>query len=168
MRSSKTVVVAVVVSGFLAAACGWCAAGAEPPSRPADKADLDAVQWRFHSVLEDGRRVISDGGFLLGARYVPDVPVPEKGVAPQGVQRLLQSATERGFGMSDLERKAGGGNFVAPGGVELNRRYVECLRGSRLQETVRFRAKGANDPVLILDGTKVVGVMMPIKSGARP
>ena len=63
----------------------------------------------------------------------------------------------------DGERKAEGGHYLAPGGVQLNRKYVELLRGSALKGMLRFRAKGANDPVLILDGKKVVGVMMPMK-----
>src|SRR4051812_8830235 len=99
MKSVGTVVVAIMVCGFPASLGGRCTA-AEPPSRPADKADGDAVQWRFHSVLDDGRRFVSDGSFLLESRYLPDVTVPEKSVAPQGVQRLLQSATDQEFGLS--------------------------------------------------------------------
>lgn len=167
MRSIHAVTVAMVVCGFLALAYGRCGA-AEPPSRRADKSDPDVVQWRLQSVFDDGRRFISDGGIVLESRYLPGVPVPEKSVPPQGVQRLLQSPTEREFGLSDLEQKAGGGHFVAPGGMELNSKYIECLRGSSLKATLRFRAKGANDPVLILDGRKVVGVVMPIKTVPRP
>lgn len=165
MKSINTI--AIMVFGFLASVYGRSAA-ADPPSQPADKPDPNVVQWRLHSVFDDGRKFISDGSIVLESRYLPNVPVPEKSVPPQGVQRLMQSPTEREFGLADLEQKAGGGHYVAPGGMELNRKYVECLRGSTLKGTLRFRAKGANDPVLILDEKKVVGVMMPIKTAPRP
>jgi hypothetical protein len=121
------------------------------------------VQWRAHCDLDDGRRLITDGSLLLEARYLPNVPVPEKSVPPQGAVRLLQSQTDHEFGLSDLSRTAADGHYLAPGPIQLNRKYVELLRGSSLRATLRFRGKGANDPVLILDGEKVVGVVMPMK-----
>jgi hypothetical protein len=167
MKSINAVAVAMAVCGILASACGRCAA-ADPPSQPSDKPDPNVVQWRLHSVFDDGRKFITDGSIVLESRYLPGVPVPEKAIPQKSIERLLQSAGDREFGLSDLEQKAGGGHYVAPGGMELNRKYVECLRGSTLKGTLRFRAKGANDPVLILDEKKVVGVMMPIKTVPKP
>ena len=135
----------------------------EPASQP-DKPDPDVVQWRAHCDLDDGRRFLTDGSLLLESRYVPGVPIPEKTVPAAGAQRLLQSTTEREFGLADLNRTATGGHYVAPGSIQLNRKYIELLRGSPLKPTLRFGAAGQNDPVLIMDGKKVVGVMMPMKS----
>jgi hypothetical protein len=152
----------IVVCGVLTAADNRSLA-AEPASQP-DKPDPDVVQWRAHCDLEDGRRFLTDGSLLLESRYVSAGPVPEKTVPPQGAQRLLQSSTDHEFGLADLERKGAGGHYVAPGSIQLNRKYIEYLRGSSLKATLRFAAKGPNDPVLILDDRKVVGVMMPMKS----
>jgi hypothetical protein len=164
MRSITAVALAIMACGLLASACHRSEAG-EPASQPAaDEPDPDVVQWRAHCDLDDGRRLLTDGSLLLESRYVPNVPVPEKTVPAEGAQRLLQSETDHEFGLADLDRKAAGGHYVAPRGIHLNRKYVDLLRGSPLKATVRFRAKGANDPVLILDGKDVVGVMMPMKA----
>ena len=139
---------------------------AEPPSQPATKPmdDPDVIQWRFHCDLDGARRLISDGGLMLDSKYLPKVPVPEKSVPAQTAERLLKSETDTEFGLDDLKQKEANGHFKAPSGIQLNRKYVKCLRESLLKATVRFRGKGLNDPILILDDEKVVGVMMPIKS----
>ena len=161
MRSISTV-------GFVILCCGLFAAG-DPATQP-DKTDPDVVQWRAHCNLDDGRRFITDGSLLLESRYAPDVPLPEQSLPAPGAQRLLQSETDHQFRLADLDRKAADGHYLAPGGIQLNRKYIDFLRGSPLKGTLRFAAKGPNDPVLILDGQKVVGVMMPMKSanGGRP
>jgi hypothetical protein len=136
----------------------------EPASQPDKPSDPDVVQWRAHCDLDDGRRFLTDGSLLLESRYLSNVPVPEKTVSPKGAVRLLQSETDHEFGLSDLSRTAAGGHYLAPGPIQLNRKYIELLRGSPLKASLRFRAKGSNDPVLILDDQKVVGVMMPMRS----
>src|SRR5690349_9034294 len=141
-------VLGILVCGLLASAYHTADAG-EPTSQPAENPDV--VQWRMHSDLDDGRRFISDGGLLLESQYLPKVPIPEKSVAPQGVQRLLQSETDHEFGLNDLDQKSADGHYLAPGGIQLSRKYIECLRGSPLKPSLRFRAKGPNEPVLILD-----------------
>jgi hypothetical protein len=175
MRSSRSIALVIMACGFLAtpysisaAAAAAAAAAADPASQPAtkpvDKTDPDIIQWRFHCDLEDGRRFISDGSLLLESRYLPNVAIPEKSVPAQGAQRLLESETDKEFGLDDLTQKAANGHYAAPSGIQLNRKYIKRLRESRMKGTVRFRGKGLNDPVLILDEQKVVGVMMPIKS----
>lgn len=134
----------------------------EPTSQPDQPADPNVVQWRAHCDLDDGRRFITDGSLLLESRYLPNVPVPEKSVPPQAAVRLLQSETDHEFGLNDLDRNDGG-HYLAPGPIQLNRKYIELLRSSPLKASLRFRAKGSNDPVLILDDQKVVGVVMPMK-----
>jgi hypothetical protein len=163
MKSITAVALAMMGCGLPTSAYERSEAGG-PATAMADKPDADGVQWRAHCDLDDGRRFLTDGSLLLESRYLPAVPVPEKRLPPQAAQRLLGSETDREFGLADLERKSAGGHYVAPGGIALNRKYVLCLRGSPLKATLRFRAKGPNDPVLILDGKKVVGVMMPIKT----
>jgi len=143
---------------------GLFAAG-EPAMQP-DQTDPDVVQWRAHCDLDDGRRFITDGSLLLESRYAPGVPLPEQSLPAPGAQRLLQAETDHQFRLADLDRKAPDGHYLAPGGVQLNRKYVDFLRGSPLKATLRFAAKGSNDPVLILDGQKVVGVMMPMKGAS--
>jgi hypothetical protein len=149
-----------MICGLLTSTCAWCEEGASAVQQ--NMRDSDVVQWRGHCDLEDGRRFLTDGSLLLDSQYVPPGPIPEKSIAPQGAQRLLQSSTDHEFGLADLERK-GDGHYVAPGPVQLNRKYSDFLRRLSLKSSLRFGAKGPNDPVLILDGKKVVGVMMPMK-----
>ena len=105
MRSSINAIALALMCFSCLAFIGPIAAHArEPSSQPSD--NLDVVQWRAHCDLEDGRRLLTDGGLLLDSTYLPSVPVPEKSVAPQGAQRLLASNTDHEFGLSDLERKA--------------------------------------------------------------
>ena len=151
----------ITAVGCLVMLCGLFAAG-EPSTQPA-KTDPDVVQWRARCDFDDGRRFITDGSLLLESRYAPGVPLPEQSVPAQGALRLLQSITDREFGLADLDRR-NDGHYLAPGPVQLNRKYIDLLRGSSLKATLRFGAKGPNDPVLILDGKKVVGVIMPMKS----
>jgi hypothetical protein len=187
MKSINAPVLMIVLCGFLASACdrseeskpapaaGAAAAAADAtpqavsrpasqPSQEANMSDSDVVQWRLRCDLDDGRRLISDGSMLVETQYFPNVPVPEKSVPAAAAQRLLQSETDHEFGLNDLKQKTGGGPYVSPRGVQLNRKYIKCLRESALNATLRFRAKGANDPVLLLDREKVVGVVMPIKT----
>ena len=126
---------------------------------------IEAVGWQdFPTYFSKCSDLLKpDGAMLLEARWVPDVPIPERAIPPAAAERLMASETERSFGLADLERTESG-HYAAPGDVHLNRKYVELLRGSRLKPTLRFRAKGPADPVLILDGETVVGVMMPVKS----
>ena len=163
MRSINTIGFVIILYGICASAADRCAAG-EPASQPDKPADPDVVQWRAHCDLDDGRRFLTDGSLLLESRYVPGAAVPEKSVPPQAAQRLLQSDTDHEFGLADLEKKAPDGHYLAAGSVQLNRKYIDLLRGSPLKATLRFRSKGLNDPVLILDGQKIVGVVMPMKA----
>ncbi len=126
-----------------------------PPPEP--------IQWKFQSDLTGGRKIITDGSIILESQYLPGVPLPGKNLPAPNVQRLLDSPTDREFGSSDLEQKGPDGHFVAPGPLQLNRKYIDLLRGTSLKSSLRFRAKGPLDPVLILDGQKVVGAMMPMK-----
>ena len=165
MRSIHAAAIVIMVCGFLAA-FDTMSDAAEPTSQPATMPmdNPDVIQWRLHCDLEDGRRLISDGGLMLESKYLPKVPVPEKSVPAAGAERLLKSETDQEFGLNDLKQKEANGHFASPSGIQLNRKYVKCLRESPLRATVRFRGKGLNDPILILDDEKVVGVMMPIKS----
>jgi hypothetical protein len=165
MRSIRPIALAIIVCALLTSA-GAMSEAAEPasqPEKPAEKPDPDVVQWRAHCDLADGRRFITDGSLLLESRFAPAVPIPEKSVGAQGAERLLQSETDHEFGLADLDRNAPGGHYLAPGSIQLNRKYIEFLRGSPLKPSLRFRAKGQNQAVLILDDQKVVGVMMPMK-----
>jgi hypothetical protein len=191
MRHGNVVMLTIVACGLFASACDSSETSkpaptptptptpttqsspespATPVSQPASQAaaagenmNAEVVQWRLYCDLDDGRRFLSDGSLLVEARYFPNVPIPEKSLPATAPKRLLQSPTDRQFGLADLQQKTAGGHYTGPG-VQLNRKYVELLRGSPLKETLRFRAKGANDPVLIVDGQTVVGVVMPIKS----
>ena len=168
MKRVSAMAAIVIVSSGLGASTHEDAASARGPASPlpvaANQQDADSVKWTAHCDLDDGRRLITDGSLIVEARYLPNVAVPEKSVPPQAAQRLMRSDTDREFGPDELERKgAAGGHYLAPGGIQLNRKYVELLRGSGLKGTLRFRGKGPSDPVLILDGKKVVGVVMPMK-----
>ena len=162
MRSIGTIGLVILVFGLLASAHGRSEA-AQPTSRP-DLSDPDVIKWWAHCDLADGQRFITDGGLFIEARYLPNVPVPEKVVPPQGAERLLASKTDHEFALADLDQKDAAGHYVAPGGIHLGHKYIDALRGSPLKANLRMRGKGPNDPVLIVDGEKIVGVMMPIRS----
>lgn len=120
----------------------------------------DEIIWNAQSKLADGRQLLTDGSLILDSRYISDAPLPKKAIPSQNVQRLLQSDTDHEFDLDDLEKGAGG-HYVAPRSVKLNNKYIDFLR--RAKASIRFRAKGPMDPILILDGEDVVGVVMPVK-----
>src|SRR4051812_36347740 len=160
MRSIQAIGLAMITCGLLASA--YQSFGADPPATRPDMSDPDVVKWWAHCDTADGRRFLTDGGLFLESRYLPNVPVPEKTLPPQAPERLLQSTTDHEFALADLDRK--GRQYEAPGSIRLNHKYIDLLRESPVKANWRFRAKGPNDPVLIVDGDKVVGVMMPMKS----
>jgi hypothetical protein len=161
MALMRVVGVALIVSVLLIPSYARSDAG-DTAAHP-NNSNPDVVQWRFYCDLE-GRRVLSDGSLLLESLYATTGPLPEKSVPPQAAQRLLQSPTDHEFSLADLDRNEVNGHYMAPGPIQLNRKYIDYLRGSSLKASLRFMAKGPNDPVLILNGQKVVGVMMPMKT----
>jgi hypothetical protein len=163
--TSIPAIVLLCVTLLLAARAG--AAPGDPDKRP-DTSAPDAIDWRFHSDLPDGRRLLTDGGLLLDAKLIPDAPVPEKSLPPKNAQKLLDSKTDHEFALKEVEPTAEGGHYLAPGEIQLNRKYIELLRRTKQKDRIRLAAKGAEDPVLIKDGDKVVGVMMPMKKATKP
>ena len=129
----------------------------------AENGTTETVQWKAYSEFSDGRKFISDGALLLEARYLPNVPLPSMNIPQPNIQRLLESVTDHEFDLSDLDRTPPDGHYVGPGPIKINGKYIELLKESPLKSSLRFRAKGSNDPVLILDDDKVVGVVMPMK-----
>jgi hypothetical protein len=127
------------------------------------KLDTASVEWRFNSDFPDGRRFISDGGLVIDSRYVAGITIPEKSLPPDNVKRLLDSKTDREFKLSDVNPMTGGEHYLAPGPIQLNRKYVDILRASPKSGSLSFRSKGSTDPVLIMDGNEAVGVVMPMK-----
>ena len=123
----------------------------------------EAMQWRAYSEFSDGRRFISDGALLFDSRYLPSVPLPKVSIHPPNIQRFLDSVNDHGFDLSDLDREPPDGHYIGPGPIKLNGKYIELLKTSPLEPSWRFMAKASTDPVLILDGDKVVGVVMPMK-----
>jgi hypothetical protein len=171
MRSTPAIGLAFIACAVLISASA--AAEQRPPTsqpnQPTRKPALGSrdVQCWAHCDLDDGRRFITDGGLLIEARYFPKVAVPERAVPGKNAERLLQSKTEREFGLDDLSKSGPDGHYRAPDSVMLNRKYIELLRDSSLAKTLRFRAKGNDDPVLLLDEKKVVGVVMPVKQASE-
>jgi len=133
-----------------------------PSAWGANSGRQDNVVWNAVSKFDDGRQFLTDGSFLLDSRYAPAEDIPKKNIPPQSVQRLLDSKTDHDFGFADLG-KTPTDHYLAPGPIQLNRIYVDYLRKTSLSGTLRFKAGGQYNPVLILDGDKVVGVVMPMK-----
>ena len=160
MKPSELFAAALAISSLAIATFSW--SDDAKPSNPVITSDGSAVEWRFHADLEDGRNFITDGAMLIESKYLPNAAIPEKSIPAQTIQRLLDSPSERQFGLENLEQK--GGHYVIPGLVQINRKYVEALQSSPMKSALRFCAKGPNDPIVILDGQKAVGVVMPMKA----
>lgn len=159
MKSIHARTLLVVICSILSSAYSTSSAQA-PSSQPADP---NVVQWRFRSDFDDGRRFITDGSLVIESRYLPAEQLPQQSIPQAFIQRLLQSTTEREFALADLEQKSSG-HYASRDGIQLNKKYIELLRSSPLKPAFRLRAKGSLDPLLIIDGNKVVGVVMPMKS----
>lgn len=123
----------------------------------------EVVEWRAYCDLDDGRRFLTDGRLMLEASYVPSAVLPERKLPPERAERLLAWKTDREFLVTDLKREAPDGHYRGLDSIQLSRVYVEFLRALPLRKTLRFRAKGPDDPVLLLDGAKVVGAVMPLQ-----
>ena len=167
MRSITMVCLVAMVFGIIAFAYNRSTA-AEPASQPASRPNLsdpDVVRWWAHcdfvmAESSHGRRAVSG---IAG--YVPSVPVPEKSVAGQPPSDFWSQRPTTNSPWPIWYRKGSDGHYTAPGSIgAASGKYIDLLRGSPLKATLRFAAKGPNDPVLILDDKKVVGVMMPMKS----
>ncbi len=52
--------------------------------------------------------------------------------------------------------------FVTPNGVGVNGNYVNFLRGVLSSRSIRLRANGPRDPVIVLRNGEPVAVLMPV------
>jgi hypothetical protein len=161
MKPIRAIALVILICSIVASAVSVSPAQA-PASQPADP---NVVAWRFHSDFADGRMFITDGSLVIESRYLPAIAPPAQSIPEASIQRLLQSATEKEFAMADLNERPADGHYLAPGGIQLNKKYINLLKESPLKPSFRFRAKGPLDPILILDGEKVVGVVRGMKPG---
>src|SRR5262245_6120669 len=123
--------------------------------------ELTEVSWNLLSQFPDGRRFVSDRCILLDASYVKG-PFPPATLAPEKVEPFLNRATTHGFGLADLEAVPPNGNYRAPDGTLLNRKYVTFLKHLDTIKELHFRGSKVDEPVLILDGRKVIGALVPM------
>jgi len=68
----------------------------------------------------------------------------------------------RPVGLADLRRETAG-HYRAPKAILLNRRYIDYLRRLRVRVVLRFRASNPEAPVVLFDGNRAIGALMPLE-----
>jgi hypothetical protein len=121
------------------------------------------VLWRFIAHLDNGKSYVSDGYFLIETSYFIGEELPDKIIPATAVERLLQWPTTHAFGIDDLESAEKSTLYWAPRKLLLNGAYIDYAKDTPLKAELRFEAGDAIDPVLICDGSQVIGAVMPVK-----
>ena len=101
---------------------------------------------------------------MLESSYIAASNVPTRTLSAQTVESLLARKTTYEFGFNDLKSTGAAGNYQAPQNILLNKRYISYFKSLPASPRLRFRAEGPLDPVLIADGTKIIGIVMPMES----
>ena len=65
------------------------------------------------------------------------------------------------YGFGDLDAAASGKTVTAPNGIALNATYINYLRRT-VPRSARFRMTEKRQPVIVVAGTIVVCVLMPV------
>ena len=138
---------------------------ATPPRSPCSTDPSGTgIAWTIVSQLADGRKFFSDNCIMLESSYIAAGGVPTRTISAQTVESLLARKTTHEFGFNDLKSTGVAGNYQAPQNILLNKRYISYLKSLPTSSRFRFRAEGPLDPVLVADGTKIIGIVMPMES----
>ncbi|HMX19497.1 MAG TPA: hypothetical protein PLD33_08895 [Anaerolineales bacterium] len=122
------------------------------------------IQWAAHCVLPDGTRFVSDGQILLAASYTGTAePLPGKALPVETFQRLLNWNVKSNFGIEHLLEDPARGNYYAPFDVLLNGKYIKYLTSLRYKQKLSFHVNAPLEPIVLVDGGKKIGVLMPMK-----
>jgi hypothetical protein len=128
-----------------------------PSPGPATK-----LAWRFVCNVRTGQRLVTDKCLLIDVDYIVLDQLPTGEITAEKVERILDRNTTHGFVLANLRTTPPDGNYLTPTGIILNRKYVGYLRGLSMKKSLRFRASGPDDPVIILDGDRIIGALMPM------
>lgn len=120
------------------------------------------IEWQVMSRLPDGRVFVSDRSLLLDKDYAQPKKLPNETVPAETVEKLLTWPTRNTFTFEHLSRDSNG-NYRGLHNIIINGKYVDFLTSIEGYERLHFYANEALDPVLIVDGGNIVGVVMPMK-----
>lgn len=151
----------LLIAGLLFVARPAFAQQARPPVGPAPGASEPT--WTKTMPMSDGRTFVTDGALAMDAAIARPTTLP-KIVLPSASASLIEKFMTAPF-TSEVRAAAltpSRGHYATPDGVLLNRVYVEYFRRIAAQHRLRFRVKGAREPVVaVLDG-QPIAVLMPI------
>jgi hypothetical protein len=119
------------------------------------------VRWLLSSQFPDGRRFVTDRRLLLEAKYVQG-PFPADTLAPEKVEHFLAWRTTHGFELADLRVTGPEGHYRTPRGIVLNPKYIDFLKRLKTIRHLHFRGSGERDPVIIFNGERVIGALVPM------
>jgi hypothetical protein len=111
----------------------------------------------------DGRTLVTDGRLALDVAVAKPAVRPSASLPPDAAKAFasyLAASYPTEFGLDDLREGKTQTLFVGPGDLGLATHYVLFLR--RNLPKIRFRSKGANDPVIIVLDGRPVGLVMPM------
>ena len=85
-----------------------------------------------------------------------------KEIPAVSVERVLAWKTTNAFSLADLQPSGPAGNYRAPGDILLAGKYIEILRRIVVRDALCLRGGGPVDPVLLYDGDRAIGALMPM------
>jgi hypothetical protein len=122
--------------------------------------------WQRTLHLSDGRTFVTDGGIAMDASLakpasLPAQPLPE--ASAKVIEKYLAATLRDEFALSDLKANPNGRTYAAPSGLLLSSTYVNFLRRTLPNRTLRFRMETEMTPMVIMAEGKAVGVLMGVK-----
>jgi hypothetical protein len=154
--TTAAIVVAAVMTAHV------LAAQTQQPLKPTVPGTSGDPAWQGTVRLSDGRTFITDGGLAIDATLAKPTKLPERELTAKVLEGYLNAAHKDEYTFSDLTAAATGKTYTTPSGIALNATYINYLRRTLPARSVRFRTTAPRQPVVIVDGGKTVGVLMPV------
>jgi hypothetical protein len=147
---------------LLAAMTGGSVLGqTRTPLQPTAPGTTGDPVWQAKLQLTDGRVFVTDGGLAIDAALAKPSPLPERTVPSKILEDAFAADHKDEYRLSDLAAGANGRSYVAPNGIPLSSTYVNFLRRVA-PRSVRLRMIAPMRPVIVMDGDKPIGVLMPV------
>ena len=131
-----------------------------------NRGPFDYLEWKGTVTLQDGRKFIADASFLIDLQYIEILREPKKLLPLQKVQRLLEIDTTACFQLEELRQQDPGGHYQTPNGILLNKKYIQLLQHLTPQDDLYLRTSTPQATVILCDGQKIMGALMPLKAGS--
>ncbi len=155
ITTAATVAVVVVIAQVLFAQT-------QKPMKPTVPGTSGDPAWQGTLRLTDGRTFITDGGLAIDAALAKPAKLPDRELAAKVLEDYLNAAHKDECTFGDLTAAVTGKTYATPSGIALNATYINYLRRTLPARSVRFRMTAPRQPVVIVEGGKAVGVLMPV------